>query len=151
MTPILCRSMALIEWCVCCTRNLICDRNYACRWYPCFLEAWHVQVLYKLQLYKFFLFFNGNHGTCEHYPCYVEVGHSLLYYAHVVQTKSDMICDMVSAKITPASPRAHLHMVGMLWFVSLTLTYQACPLLLLCSCVKFMSLWLSPVQLYFIP
>ena len=35
------------------------------------------------------------------------------------------------------SPRAHLHVVGMLWFMSQTWTNRACPLLLLCFCVHF--------------
>ena len=35
------------------------------------------------------------------------------------------------------SPRAQLHMVGMLRFMSKTSTNQACPLRLFCSCVSF--------------
>ena len=35
------------------------------------------------------------------------------------------------------SPRAPLHVVGMLWFMSLTLTNRARPFLFICSCVCF--------------
>ena len=47
------------------------------------------------------------------------------------------------------SLRAHFHVVGMLWFMFLTPTNQACPLLFVLLLCLFLSLW--PLQLYFIP
>ena len=46
-------------------------------------------------------------------------------------------------------PRAHLHTVGMLQFMSLTHTNQACPLLFILFLCLLPSLW--PFQLYFLP
>ena len=50
---------------------------------------------------------------------------------------------------TSMSPRAHLHVVGMLRIVSLTYTNRTCPLLLLCFLLSISLL--RPFHLYFIP
>ena len=47
------------------------------------------------------------------------------------------------------SPRVHLHVMGMLRFMSMTKTSRACPLLFILFLCLFLSL--CPFQLYFIP
>ena len=54
-----------------------------------------------------------------------------------------------SSIVSQSSPRAHLHVVGMVGFVSVTYTNRACPLLFIPFLRLFLSLW--PFQLYFIP
>ena len=54
----------------------------------------------------------------------------------------------VPAGLLPKAPRAYLHMVEMLWFMS-DINHRACPLLFILFFYLFLSLW--PFQLYFIP
>ena len=48
-----------------------------------------------------------------------------------------------------STPRAHLHVVGILRFKFLTKTNRACPFLFILFLCLFLSLW--PFQLYFNP
>ena len=57
------------------------------------------------------------------------------------------VCDEYSR--CTVSPRAHLHVVWMLWFMFLTETNRACPLLFILFSCLVLSLW--PFQLCFIP
>ena len=68
---------------------------------------------------------------------------------------NDMVCNLFPATDDPCAdflrvfPRAHLHTVGMLQFMSLTHTNRACPLLFILFLCLLPSLW--PFQLYFLP
>ena len=84
--------------------------------------------------------------------------HNIVFYYCVVITYR-VVCECVFVYIcipcahfclyTVWSPRAHLQVVGMLRFMSLTQTNRACPRFFLLFLCLFLSLW--PLQLYFIP
>ena len=62
---------------------------------------------------------------------------------------SEIAYPLISMVRSTAFPRAHLHVVGMLWSMILTKTHRACPLLFIPFECLFLSL--QPFQLYFIP
>ena len=99
-------------------------------------------------------FVKSTHHTRKNMCRYMSVFTSH-HFQHITITDTPLLLlplgssSSSSLLLLVVSPRAHLHVVGMLRFMSLTKTNRTCPLLFILFLSLFLSLW--PFQLYFTP